>query len=400
MPTPISKPKNVLINGKNQPTKLYNIAVIDDDTAEINMYGDVVSIVPRHWWTEERLPGYIGADEFLEDLEEVRDKANLTIHINSNGGDLYAGLAIYNRLKSFKGTVTTINDGMAASAASLIFQAGDVRKMNAGSTLMAHGVSGFMFGYYNLEELKQLVTQFKAHNKAIVNVYAEAMGVSYDEAKGFIEGETWLVGQEAVDKGLADEVIDLDTEDGAGAENGLFDRLLARIQGIYGTPAENMPRTANTAAVPPIANTTSIETGGNEEMDIKNLEDLRNAYPEFVAQIENAAKDGVQNQGAEAERARIKAIEEIEASIADKALVNEAKYGENPMTAEQLALKAMQAQAKIGATMLNHMEADAQQSGVDGVEATPNSGAEGGADDAEAELSELANIYKTFKGGK
>ena len=289
---------------------------------------------------------------------------------------------------------------MAASAASLIFQAGDVRKMNAGSTLMAHGVSGFMFGYYNLEELKQLVTQFKAHNKAIVNVYAEAMGVSYDEAKGFIEGETWLVGQEAVDKGLADEVIDLDTEDGAGAENGLFDRLLARIQGIYGTPAENMPRTANTAAVPPIANTTSIETGGNEEMDIKNLEDLRNAYPEFVAQIENAAKDGVQNQGAEAERARIKAIEEIEASIADKALVNEAKYGENPMTAEQLALKAMQAQAKIGATMLNHMEADAQQSGVDGVEATPNSGAEGGADDAEAELSELANIYKTFKGGK
>ena len=135
-------------------------------------------------------------------------------------------------------------------------------------------------------------------------------------------------------------------------------------------------------------------------MDIKNLEDLRNAYPEFVAQIENAAKDGVQNQGAEAERARIKAIEEIEASIADKALVNEAKYGENPMTAEQLALKAMQAQAKIGATMLNHMEADTQQSGVDGVEATPNSGAEGGADDAEAELSELANIYKTFKGGK
>ena len=177
-------------NARNKPVKAYNMAVLDNDSAEINMYGDVVSIVPKDWRNNERLPGYIGLDEFLEDLEAIKDKGRITVHINSGGGDLYAGLAIYNRLKAVEGTVTTINDGLAASAASLIFQAGDVRRMNAGSNLMAHGVAGFLFGYYNIDDLKGMVAEFKAHNRAIVNVYAERMGVSYDEAKSFIDGET------------------------------------------------------------------------------------------------------------------------------------------------------------------------------------------------------------------
>ena len=104
------------------PVKAYNIAVIDDDTAEINMYGEVVSRIPVDWWTGEKIPGnFIALDEFLEDLKEIEDKANINIHINSVGGDFYAGLAIYNRLKVLAGNVTTINDGLAASAASIIF---------------------------------------------------------------------------------------------------------------------------------------------------------------------------------------------------------------------------------------------------------------------------------------
>lgn len=405
----VKQPQNAAKNRRNIPVKPYNMAILDDDSAEINMYGDVVSIVPRDWLTDERLPGYIGVDEFLEDLEAVKDKANLTIHINSNGGDLYAGLAIYNRLKTFKGKLTTINDGLAASAASLIFQAGDVRQMNAGSSLMAHGVSGFLYGYYNIDDLKTMVTEFKAHNKAIVNVYAEAMGVSYDEAKGFVEGETWLVGQEAVDKGLADEV--LETSDGGGVEDSLLNKLIAKAREAYkaqypsaAAAAAVMANTAIPAAVPPIANKPteeSIETGGNDEMDIKNVNDLRNAFPDFVAQIENAARDNAQTDGAQAERARIRAIEEIENSIADKALVNDAKYGENPMTAEQLALKAMQAQAKIGTNMLNNMDSDAAASGAEDVAAAPNGGTEETPeDDVENAAKEVAKLFNTMNGGR
>ena len=90
-------------------------------------------------------------------------------------------------------------------------------------------------------------------------------------------------------------------------------------------------------------------------MEIKNVEDLRNAHPDLVSQIENAAQAAaIQN-----ERARIAAIEEIEGSIGDKQMVFNAKYGENPMTDEQLALAAMRAQRAIGANMVNAMQTDA-----------------------------------------
>lgn len=383
--------------GKNIPVKPYNMAILDDDSAEINMYGEVVSIVPKDWYTGERIPGYIGLDEFLEDLNAIKDKNKVTVHINSGGGDLYAGLAIYNRLKNFKGEVTTINDGLAASAASLIFQAGDIRRMNAGSNLMAHGVAGFLFGYYNIDDLKELVTEFKAHNKAIINVYAEAMGVDYEEAAKFVQGETWLTGAEAVEKGLADEVAEDEAEEGDG---GFMNRLAAKLrpaaqaQGII--PA--IP-----AAVPPIADTTqSIETEGDEEMEIKTVDELRNAFPELVAQIESAATENATSAAIKAERARIQGIESIENTIADKALVNSAKFGETPLTAEQLALKSLQAQAQIGATMLNNLEADAEDSGASDVEAAPNDGVEEQEpkEDVEAEAKEVVNIFKKFKGGK
>lgn len=383
------------VNGRNQPVKAYNMAVLDEDSAEINMYGDVVSIVPKDWRNGERLPGYIGLDEFLEDLEEIKEKNRITVHINSGGGDLYAGLAIYNRLKAVKGTVTTINDGMAASAAGLIFQAGDIRQMNAGSNFMAHGVAGFLFGYYDISDLKEIVTEFKAHNKAIVNVYAEAMGVSYEEARHFIEGETWLTGQEAVDKGLADEVIS--TEEEEGDEEGLFNRFLRRVQAVYGMPAAS---TAIPAAVPPIANRIKeSETGGTEEMAVNSIEDLKNAYPEFVAQLERAAREDAQKQGVEAERARIRAIEEIESSIADKNLINDAKYGENPLTVEQLALKAMRVQAQIGANMLKNLEGDAAASGASAVNADPK-GTEGGETAEEKEEQEAKDMIALYKGLK
>ena len=407
------KLNNQPLNGKNQPIKAYNMAVLGDNSAEINMYGDVVAIVPTDWRTGERLSGYIGVDEFLEDLEAIKDKDNIVVHINSGGGDLYAGLTIYNRLKTVKGTVTTINDGLAASAASLIFQAGDVRKMNAGSNLMAHGVAGFLFGYYNIDDLKQLVTQFKAHNKAIVNVYAEAMGVTYDEAKSFVEGETWLTGEEAVNKGLADEVI----TDGDGAGDPVNSNLIqilankartafqAQFPGM-GAPAPEAdpePTPANTATEPPIANITdSIGTGGSDDMDIKTIEELRNAFPDLVAQVENAAREGAQNDGAASERARIQSIEAIENTIADKELINQAKYGEKPLTAEQLALQALQAQAQIGANMLNNLDADAEGSGAGDVDPTPNSGAEGQEpEDIEADAKGAVTLFnKTKTGGK
>lgn len=189
--------------------KPYNI-VIDEgnNTARIDMYGEVVSARPVDWWTGEPIPGnFIAQDEFLKDLSSLEGKDEVTVHINSVGGDMYAGIAIYNRLKGLAAHVTTINDGLAASAGSLIFMAGDDRKMHAGSNLMIHGAAGFLYGYYQVQDLRDVAKQMEAHNKAGVNIYAERTGRDKAEINALVEAETWMTGEEAVTEGFATETI-------------------------------------------------------------------------------------------------------------------------------------------------------------------------------------------------
>lgn len=394
----LKMPKNKPGMGKNRPIQAYNMAILDDDSAEINMYGEVVSVWPTNW-NGEKCPGnFIALDEFLDDLDEIKEKKNITIHINSGGGDLYAGLAIYNRLKALPGNITTINDGMAASAASLILQAGDTRKVNAASNTMAHGVSGFLFGYYNVDDLKTTLTQFEAHNKAIVNVYAEAMNVPFAEAKKFVKNETWLTGQEAVEKGLADEVVEEEEKEEENAFNAFIKKFSS-----YGMPAVN---SATPAAAPQDADILIKESKGGTEM-IKTVNELRETYPDLVAQVENAAREQAAEEGATTERNRIKGIEEIESTIADKNLINAAKFGEKPMTAEQLALEAMRAQAAVGSKMLSNLDDDARNSGAAGVQANPKNADEEDPDKKkeekeEEEVDSFMNLYNSHykKGGR
>lgn len=102
----------------------YNIVENErENSAEITMYGEIVTNRPKTLWTDKKDDKlYIVLSEFLDDLEKVKERSKLTIRINSPGGELYAGLAIMNRLSEFKGDVITVVDGLAASAASIILQ--------------------------------------------------------------------------------------------------------------------------------------------------------------------------------------------------------------------------------------------------------------------------------------
>lgn len=366
----------------------YSIAVnVEDNSAEINMYGEVVSTRPTDWWTGEPIPGnFIAQDEFLRDLDGLSGKDSITVHINSVGGDLYAGLAIYNRLKGLAGKVVTINDGLAASAGSLIFQAGDVRKMNAGSNLMIHGAAGLLYGYYQVQDLRAAIKQLDAHNRAGINVYAERTGRPVEEIKPLVDRETWMTGQDAVDQGFADEVISnenggvltmkLTPDKGTMMVNGY--PVVARC---IGKLPENIPvmtaeewaemstpesgeedRQSSVQPVSPDHKNTH-KNGGKQMEQFKTVDELREAYPEMISQVEAAA----QARGGAAERERIQRIEAIEAAVGDAELINAAKYGEKPMTAEQLAFAAMQKQAAIGASVLVGIEKDAKNSGADAV---------------------------------
>ena len=102
-------------------------------------------------------------------------------------------------------------------------------------------------------------------------------------------------------------------------------------------------------------------------MEIKNASDLRTAYPDFVAEIESAA----QANATAAERQRIQGIEEISNAVGDAALVKNAKYGDNPMNAQELAFAAMKAQAAIGTQVVANLDTDAKASGAADVAAAP-----------------------------
>lgn len=382
-------------------TKPYTIAMIGDNDAEINLYGEVVQSHPTDWWTGEKIPGnFIALDEFLKDLEELNTKDNITVHINSVGGDFYAGLAIYNRLRSLKASITTINDGLAASAGSIIFMAGDKgkRKAYAGSNLMVHGVLSFMYGYYNTADLRAQIKELDAHNKALIATYVEATGLDQDTVKSAISKDTYMTGQEAVDLGWADEVI---SGEGEGLVNMKLspDRSCLMSNGMavaarcFGKLPDSIPQmsaeewtamftTTNKAGEPPV--NTSMQpapqdsinnnpNGGNT-MEIKSVDEMRAAYPDYVAQVETAAR----NEAIQAERARIQGIESIQSAIGDAEMVRNAKFGEKPQTAQELALAAMQKQANLGVNMLNALEGDTKNGGAEGVKgaAAPANGAD------------------------
>ena len=403
--------------------KPYTIAMVGLNDAEINMYGEVVASRPVDWWTGEPVPGnFIAVDEFLKDLDELNTKDNITIHINSIGGDFYAGLAIYNRLRALRASVTTVIDGLAASAGSIIFMGGDKgkRKVNAGSNLMVHGVLNFLFGYYNAVDLKKEIKELEAHNNAAIAAYMEATGLDKETIKSAMSKDTYMTGQEAVDLGWADEVIS-----GEGAEpvnmklspdksrlmvNGhavaacLFGKLPDSIQQMsaeeyaaMSAPESGVEPPQNSVDPAPQAHDKTIHNGGIENMEIKNVEEMRKAYPEFCASIENDARAA----GAKAERERIQSIDNIQNVVGDVEMVKNGKYGENPtMDGKELLYQAAIKNAVTGGKVMAGLVADAAASGAAEVAASAAPAKEVDPDSPEAIMAQAKSDVAAFKNMK
>lgn len=383
-----------------QTVKFWNIASTGDDSGEILLYGDVVARQPVDWWTGEPEPGlYIAPESFLEDLAAVKDKSAITIKINSCGGDLYTGIAIHNAIKGLSGTKTVIIDGIAASAASVIACAGDDVQVYPGSMIMIHGVSGLLMDYYNLSDLKKLQKDFDASERAIAEIYHAKTGIEVDQLRSMMTRETWMVGQEAVDNGFANTLI----EDEGPAASLSADKKVLLVAGVR----HDVGAFRRIPGVIPVNNhiSTASAAGDNQKSANKarledrkmSVEELRAQHGDIIAQIEREAAETARTNAIAEERARLQAIEEIEASVGDAQLIADAKYGEKPMTAEQLALAAMKKQAALGTKHLNDVKQDNDDSGAAGVGAAPNGGEEGSETDDAAQVDAIVNLYNSTK---
>jgi ATP-dependent protease ClpP protease subunit len=362
--------------------KFWNIVTADDtDEAEITMYGPIVSRRPIDWWTGEPEPGlFVSPEEFLEDLAQVKDKGRITIRINSIGGDLYTALGICTQLRGLAATKTAIIDGIAASAATIIAMGCDTIKIPAGGLFMIHEASMAISGSFNHRALAQVNKQLEAANKSAAETYATKTGLATAAIRNLMAKETWMTGRDAVDKGFADELLEE-----AAAIVMSADQKEITVNGVrhslagFTLPAAllqtSVQASAKPAAPPPAAPkptaSTNTKKGGDKKM---TMEELRAQYPDLVAQIVSETTETVRAQAITDERARIQGIEDIQASVGDPELVNAAKYGDKPMTAEQLAFQAMKKQAALGAQHLANAAADFTASGAAGVAATPNAG--------------------------
>ena len=131
---------------------------------------------------------------------------NITVRINSGGGRTFDGIAIYNALKRHSGTVTTVTQGIAASAASLVFMAGDTRVVAEGAMLMISDASGITVGT-EIDQLSAAAALGKLSN-SMAGIYAKGTGRTASVERAAMRAETWLNGAEAVRIGFATKEID------------------------------------------------------------------------------------------------------------------------------------------------------------------------------------------------
>ena len=363
--------------------KVYTMATTDaaGSSAEITMYGDIYEQQPTNWWGEPIEGQYILLSEFLDDLKQISSCKNITIRMNSYGGDAGASNMIHNRLRELSRSgakLTCIVDGVAMSGGSIIMCACDTVKVNPSSIIMIHKCWQFLWGGYNADELREQATQQDAWDKMQSEVYKRKTGLSETVIMHMMADTTYMTGREAIEKGFADELIE-DAEPTNIAASADGRSLFVRGKQFHLAPGmfapDNIPTVDSEAAAPVEANKNKPENPGKEGGNSMTLEELRAEYPDEIAQAEAAARAAVDhtdavNAAVQAERERMKSIDEI-ASLLDDAAVQEAKYGDKPRTASELLMDAAKAAAKQGKKFLSDLKGDADESGAEDVGATP-----------------------------
>ncbi len=391
----------------------YKIINQSNEDAEIRFYGVVVEDTPRNWFTGEKEDGmYSSLEEFLNDVKSLETKKNILIRINSCGGDFNAGVTIHNRLKDLQAHKVGIIDGLCASAATLIACACDELKVFPSSRFMVHSAKIGLCGYFSNDGLEKAMKQLKTCETSMIPIYKNKTNKTEEELISIVNAETWFVGQEIIDNGFADILIDENESEDIkmqivnGGEYLIANGIKHNISQFKNCPIDNISEQTfinkiKDSIIETLKNakndsTISLKNQKENKLDYinseerndvmcKNLEELKNAYPDLL----NEFKSEVLRN----ERERIQKIEEIQNTISDVDLVNKAKFDEKEcMTAEELAFSAMKTEKEKGSKYLNSVLNDNKDSNVAKVETVANSGAT--VNQKESEVKEFCEIFK------
>ena len=179
----------------NTAKRFFNL-VVNDDVADLDIYGDIVS---EAWaWDDSDMSAW----RLSRKLEELAGVSQINVNINSYGGEVAEGIAIYNALKRHSAKIVTRCDGMACSIASVIFMVGDERIMYAPSMLMIHNASSYV-GFATAAELRKAAEDNDKITSMSKAAYMESVSISEEELTELMDAETWITPEEALEMGFA-----------------------------------------------------------------------------------------------------------------------------------------------------------------------------------------------------
>lgn len=197
-----------------------------DNAADIYIFGDITS-----WeWLESDVSSYTLARE----LQSLRDVDHIRVFINSYGGEVAEATAIYNQLRDNPAKVTTICNGFACSAASVIFMAGDERLMNRASRLMIHNAMTGARG--NAAQLRKAAEDLESINELSITAYMDKVNISREKLRELMDNETWIKPEDAVEMAFATGIVEDE-----GGDNASQSAREAILQALDRTGAEPAP---------------------------------------------------------------------------------------------------------------------------------------------------------------
>lgn len=304
------------------------------EKAELFLYGDIAR---QSWLDDDVTP-----NRFADELKAAGEVDEITVYINSGGGDIFAARAIANQLLRHKARVTAVIDGLCASAATIIACRCDCVKAYKDSTYMIHPAKMGIFDFCDSVQLKKGIEALDAVESGIVSLYAEKSGISEEKARKLMNETNWWTAEQAKEHGFVDEIID---------------GKPAVIENRGGQLFVNQVNThISIESASRIFKNGIIAEKEDKEMEVKTVDELKKAYPSLVnALIEDAAKNA-----AIEERQRIRDIEEM--TLNDEKGAFEAKF-EKPVSAAEYAKTAV----KNLKSFKDSFKDDARDSGIDNV---------------------------------
>lgn len=220
-----------------------------DDQADRTI--SIYDVIGYDWWTGEG----VTAKRISAALRSM-GAGPVTVNINSPGGDLFEGLAIYNVLREHQGHITTKVLGLAASSASVVAMAGDTTQIARAGFFMVH--NGWLIAQGNRHDLREIADWMEPFDAAMADIYATRTGQDIADVRRQMDGETWFGGTQAIEQGYADEMLNADqVGKGEGAAQA---SVVRRIEAAM--RASGLPRSEAQRLISDFKSSLSDSTGG------------------------------------------------------------------------------------------------------------------------------------------